>query len=824
MAGLDRGRRRSSPPASTSRTGGRPSSRRPSPASRRSASRRGRRSAPARRPARRSPSRRPRSRPGRGRAARRGAVSTCAASSSARTDASVPFRFPIGLRTASMISASRIDRAVNLPPRRAASAPGCPSARARRGPRTRGPEPATRSFTVWRRAPRPRRPRPRPARRCGRRSRVTSGRRPARTRPVWRPARSSSPSSATASRIARRAADRPAPGRRSARSTPSPARVHLDAAEAIQLAARPRVVLAEQLAPAAVAELGRPSVEPTMSVKRTVASTRVRLGLRAERRRGTPRSRRRSRPVDEERAPVIRLRRARRIARRESARDPAPRARVRVALVRAVRGRASARGSAGSTSADVALGVQALLQRIARRPGWRRPCEWQFANQTRSASLRRSVGADVREPARRRDSLRPASPASARQRSLRAASCAVAKNWKSDERDGPLGVRGGEERRSWLPPSEKPNTAARSEPDGVEDGAHVVHPRLQVRQLVAGRGRTARCRACRRRSAANERRQALEELAQYGDSPAVARRSRRSPGRRTRSRSAAADDLVGDRDAAVPRVADVRLHGQHRLPTMAATATERKLLVAGEWVETGEWIDVRSPYSGEVVGRVAKAGADETRRAIDAAEEAMREPLPAHKRAEILVKVAGAIGRRHEELAQTICAEAGKPLKTARVEASRAMSTYTIAAVEARTLAGDVVPMDASQAGEGKLAFTLRVPIGRRRRDQPVQLPAQPRRPQDRARARRRLRRRAQAGDRDAALGAAPRRAGDRGRAPAGLAERRRRPVVRDRRRPGRRRARGRAHLHRQRRGRLEAEGARAAQARRARARQRDAR
>jgi acyl-CoA reductase-like NAD-dependent aldehyde dehydrogenase len=40
------------------------------------------------------------------------------------------------------------------------------------------------------------------------------------------------------------------------------------------------------------------------------------------------------------------------------------------------------------------------------------------------------------------------------------------------------------------------------------------------------------------------------------------------------------------------------------------------------------------------------------------------------------------------------------------------MSTYTMAAVEARKLAGEVVPMDASQAGEGKLAFTLRVPIG----------------------------------------------------------------------------------------------------------------
>ena len=145
---------------------------------------------------------------------------------------------------------------------------------------------------------------------------------------------------------------------------------------------------------------------------------------------------------------------------------------------------------------------------------------------------------------------------------------------------------------------------------------------------------------------------------------------------------------------------------------MATTALEKKLLIAGEWVETGDWVEVRSPYSGDVVGRVAKAGAAEARRAVDAAEAAMREPLPAHKRAEILVRVAGQLGRRHEEVAQTISAEAGKPLKAARVEASRAMSTFTFAAVEARKLAGEMVPMDASQAGAGKLAFTLRQPLG----------------------------------------------------------------------------------------------------------------
>jgi acyl-CoA reductase-like NAD-dependent aldehyde dehydrogenase len=145
---------------------------------------------------------------------------------------------------------------------------------------------------------------------------------------------------------------------------------------------------------------------------------------------------------------------------------------------------------------------------------------------------------------------------------------------------------------------------------------------------------------------------------------------------------------------------------------MATTTVERKLLIGGEWVETGEWTDVRSPFSGDVVGRVAKGGADETRRALDAAEEALRNPLPAHRRAEILVKVAGLLGRRHDEAAQLISDEAGKPMKAARVEAARAMSTYTFAAVEARKLAGEMVPMDAAQAGEGKLGFTLRHPIG----------------------------------------------------------------------------------------------------------------
>ena len=145
---------------------------------------------------------------------------------------------------------------------------------------------------------------------------------------------------------------------------------------------------------------------------------------------------------------------------------------------------------------------------------------------------------------------------------------------------------------------------------------------------------------------------------------------------------------------------------------MASTVTERKVLLDGEWVAGEDWIEVASPYDGSLVARVAKVGAAETRAAIDAAERAMRDPLPAHERARILDRVAAALAERADEAARLICAEAGKPMKAARVEASRAVSTYTMAAVEARKLAGEVVPMDASEAGVGKLAFTQRVPVG----------------------------------------------------------------------------------------------------------------
>jgi acyl-CoA reductase-like NAD-dependent aldehyde dehydrogenase len=149
------------------------------------------------------------------------------------------------------------------------------------------------------------------------------------------------------------------------------------------------------------------------------------------------------------------------------------------------------------------------------------------------------------------------------------------------------------------------------------------------------------------------------------------------------------------------------------MATQALQAVDHKLLAAGEWAETGEWGEVESPYDGTVVGRVARGDAALVDRCAIAARAAFEAGgFPQHERAAVLDRAAALAAQRTDDLALTIAAEAGKPLKTARVEAERCVSTLTFSAVEARKLSGGTVPMEASPAGAGKLGVMMRVPYG----------------------------------------------------------------------------------------------------------------
>ena len=123
-------------------------------------------------------------------------------------------------------------------------------------------------------------------------------------------------------------------------------------------------------------------------------------------------------------------------------------------------------------------------------------------------------------------------------------------------------------------------------------------------------------------------------------------------------------------------------------------------------------ISVRSPYDGHQLGEVPEASVEDVDRAVGEASRALGRDFPAWQRGAVLDEAARQLAERTEEFAVRIAREAAKPIKTARVEAQRAVSTFTFAAAEARSLTGEMIPMDASEAGAGKLAFTLRVPIG----------------------------------------------------------------------------------------------------------------
>ena len=124
-------------------------------------------------------------------------------------------------------------------------------------------------------------------------------------------------------------------------------------------------------------------------------------------------------------------------------------------------------------------------------------------------------------------------------------------------------------------------------------------------------------------------------------------------------------------------------------------------------------IEVRSPYDDRLVGSVPSCDAGDIDEAVAAACEVHAGgPLPAHQRAQILDRAASLLAERAEEFGASISEESAKPITTAIGEAARAVDTLTFSAAVARTLGGELIPMDASSAGVGKVGYVKRVPIG----------------------------------------------------------------------------------------------------------------
>ena len=136
--------------------------------------------------------------------------------------------------------------------------------------------------------------------------------------------------------------------------------------------------------------------------------------------------------------------------------------------------------------------------------------------------------------------------------------------------------------------------------------------------------------------------------------------------------------------------------------------------LAGRAGTSATTVEVHHPYDGRVVAAYAVPTDEQVEQAV-AAAWAVRETaaaLPASTRAEALAHVSRRLTERHEEIAQLITAENGKPLMWARAEAARAASTFRWASEEARRWNGDLQRLDTDPATPGRMAIVRRFPDG----------------------------------------------------------------------------------------------------------------
>ena len=134
----------------------------------------------------------------------------------------------------------------------------------------------------------------------------------------------------------------------------------------------------------------------------------------------------------------------------------------------------------------------------------------------------------------------------------------------------------------------------------------------------------------------------------------------------------------------------------------------------GNWSTHGREVVVTSPYDHSVLAVVSEAERDDVEVAIESAVRAFEvtRKMTSQQRAGVLRKVADGIATRREEFARTICQEAGKPIKTSRIEVERAINTFQIAAEESTRIYGEYIPLDTLASTSGRWGLVRRFPLG----------------------------------------------------------------------------------------------------------------
>ncbi|MGC3971487.1 MAG: aldehyde dehydrogenase family protein [Pirellulales bacterium] len=139
-----------------------------------------------------------------------------------------------------------------------------------------------------------------------------------------------------------------------------------------------------------------------------------------------------------------------------------------------------------------------------------------------------------------------------------------------------------------------------------------------------------------------------------------------------------------------------------------------RMYYTGQWRDAAKQIEVRNPYDDTVIDTVPSATAEDVEAALvgAVAGAAIMAKTPGYKRYQILLKAAQLMAERADDLGRTISMEEGKTLAEGKTEVLRAKETMELSAEEAKRIEGELLPLDGSSGGAGKLGFTLRVPCG----------------------------------------------------------------------------------------------------------------
>ena len=148
--------------------------------------------------------------------------------------------------------------------------------------------------------------------------------------------------------------------------------------------------------------------------------------------------------------------------------------------------------------------------------------------------------------------------------------------------------------------------------------------------------------------------------------------------------------------------------------TTSAPIRSLGFFMNGSTVTHGREAVVNSPYDHTVLAVVSEAGRDDVETAIESAVQAfaVTRKLSSYQRASVLRKITDGITAQREEFARTICQEAGKPIKTARIEVERAINTFQIAAEESTRIYGEYIPLDTLESTAGRWGLVRRFPLG----------------------------------------------------------------------------------------------------------------